>query len=44
MKTSLGLALVFYSAGALALQSYCQPGFKPIESTDLKLDLGPLNK
>lgn len=45
MKSLFGLALVFYSAStALALQSYCQPGYKPIAGKDLKLDLGALNK
>ncbi|KAI7897015.1 ligand-effect modulator 3 family [Mucor mucedo] len=29
---------------ALALQSYCQAGYKPIENKDLQLDLTPLNR
>lgn len=44
MKSSISLALLFCSTGALAVQSYCQPGYKPISDKDLQLDLTPLNK
>jgi hypothetical protein len=45
MKSSISLAaLLFCSAGALALQSYCEPGYKPIGDKDLQLDLSQLNK
>ncbi|CAO3639377.1 unnamed protein product [Mucor hiemalis] len=44
MKSSLGLALLLCSSSVLAIQKYCEQGFKPIADKDLQLDLGQLNK
>jgi len=44
MKSSFHLALILFSGVALAIQPYCQPGFKPIADKDLQLDLSKLNK
>ncbi|CAO0795627.1 unnamed protein product [Mucor circinelloides] len=43
MKSSFHLALILFSGVALAIQPYCQPGFKPIADKDLQLDLSKLN-
>ncbi|OAD03331.1 hypothetical protein MUCCIDRAFT_156105, partial [Mucor lusitanicus CBS 277.49] len=34
---------MLFSGAALAIQPYCQPGFKPIADKDLQLDLSKLN-
>ncbi|KAL0138954.1 LEM3/CDC50 family protein [Mucor lusitanicus] len=42
-ESSFNLALMLFSGAALAIQPYCQPGFKPIADKDLQLDLSKLN-
>jgi hypothetical protein len=44
MKSSIGLTLISFAGAALALQSYCEPGYKPISDKDLQIDLSKLNR